>query len=209
MFNAFPNASFLFVCTNDEFVLLRINPAAVARRGASDASAFVGKSLRDIYGDLERVMSMVVDTCQTGDPNKIELVHSARSEPSMVHTSFQTVRIGLDAVLVIETDMTPIRTIHQQLARQRDEMLSFLNQFDHDLRNSLQVIASFTELLSNGPDSEIAVGISLALDKILHIFENSRELAQSGLIIGVKQFVDLGAIIRSVNIVFPLRPFLQ
>ncbi|MCF2137809.1 MAG: ATP-binding protein [Candidatus Thorarchaeota archaeon] len=199
VFNAFPNPSFLFVYTQNEFILLRINPAAVVQRGFSDPEAMVGKTLHDVYSKMDRIVEMVTSTYQTGISNKVELVHPSYFDSTVTHTSFQTVRIGLDAVLVIETDMTPIRTVHQQLARQRDEMISFLNQFDHDLRNSLQVIASYVELLSDGSDSEIATGISSALEKIQHTLENSRELAQSGLVIGVKKFVDIEAIIRSVG----------
>ncbi len=199
IFNTLPAPAFIFVKDGESYIVAHANPSSIEMLGATGESEIIGRALEDIYAHHPKLVGVIHDAEFNDDMRTIEVVGASGVDDEMRHTSFQVIPLMPDAIMITETDTTAARTERILLSRQRDEMLSFVIQVGHDLRSSLQMISSYADILLEQENTEVAEGILSALDRISQILESSQTLAQSGMIIGAKEYVDFDLLVRSIG----------
>ena len=114
-----------------------------------------------------------------------EEVESIASEKHILQTSripFKTPKTGEEAVLGYARDITKLKEYEQELEEQRDN-LEILNQvLRHDIRNDLQLVTAYTDLLAEEcEDDEVKTYITTIQDSADHAVEltdTAREIAE-------------------------------
>ncbi len=111
------------------------------------------KSVNPSAEDAERFRQENAKIIESGEPMQIpeEELTTADGETKILQTTkipYKTNGGGTDAVLLYARDITALKQYEQQLQKQRDN-LDLLNQVvRHDIRNDLQLIQAYGEMLT-------------------------------------------------------------
>ncbi|EMA32417.1 PAS domain-containing sensor histidine kinase [Halobiforma nitratireducens] len=156
--------------------------------------------------DSEQFRSDDLEVIESGERKEIpeEQLTTADGETK----TFDTVKIpyelsgsGNDAVLGYARDVTERKEYERTLERQRDD-LELLNQVvRHDVRNELQVVLAYTELLLERVDDENGEAVEQVLEaarSAVDITETARDVTEVLLQVGVDRSpVRLRSVLRS------------
>ncbi|MFB6297614.1 MAG: PAS domain S-box protein [Salinirussus sp.] len=121
----------------------------------------------------------------TGDRKKIDVRHRRQDGTTFpVEVSVRKIELdGEERFITLSRDVTERREIEQRLKEQRDN-LDILNQvLRHDIRNDLQLVTAYTELLSDrvGEDDQAQEYVASVLESANHAVEltkTAREIAE-------------------------------
>jgi len=175
-----------------EFTVEWINQTAAAYFGLSrvdvigqDKQALIESTISSIFEQPERFAETVIDTY--ADNSYVEefechvLPGEERTERWLLHQS-RPIRSGPLAGGRIEhyTDITELKRSQQRLAAQRDD-LEVLNQvLRHDIRNDLQLVTAYAEMLAPHVDEAGEAHrkrIVESADNAIGLTESTRDLA--------------------------------
>jgi len=95
-------------------------------------------------------------------------------------------------------DLSEWRETQEQLKQQREELGKFAHSMAHDLRSNIHVIVGLADLYQEDRKDrhlDDIIGIAGKMDSIL---SKSVALAEAGIIIGTKEFVNLEKLVREV-----------
>jgi PAS domain S-box-containing protein len=127
--------------------------------------------------DSEEFREDDLEVIESGEPRKIpeERLTTADGETRILQTTkipYQTSDSGEDAVLGYARDVTELKEYEQRLEAQRDN-LDILNQVvRHDIRNNLQLVLAYAEIL----DGRVEEGHEEHRQKILEAARNAVDI---------------------------------
>ena len=175
-----------------EFTVEWINETAATYFGLSrsdvigqDKQALIESTISSIFEEPERFAETVVDTY--ADNTYVEefechvLPGEGRAERWLLHQS-KPIRSGLLAGGRVEhyTDITELKRTQQRLEAQRDD-LELLNQvLRHDIRNDLQLVSAYADMLAPHVDEAGEAHRKRIADSAANaiaLTENARDLA--------------------------------
>ncbi|MHA2365162.1 MAG: sensor histidine kinase, partial [Candidatus Hodarchaeales archaeon] len=84
------------------------------------------------------------------------------------------------------------------LARQKEELSEFAHEMAHDLRNYLQAIMTYTNLLDSDYDKTYIAKIRKQIENISRFMGRSLALADAGLILEKSEYVNMTKVIQKV-----------
>ncbi|MCF2238696.1 PAS domain S-box protein [Halobacterium salinarum] len=162
--------------------MLLIDPDSGGIQNANDAAAaFYGYSVSELTGmtvtDLNTLPSGALDThrgqAEEGDRNHFVFEHElADGERRTVEIHSSPIELDTDTVLFsIVVDVTERADYEARLETQRDN-LDVLNQvLRHDIRNDLQLVLAYADMLAGELDGEHADYIERVLESADHAVE--------------------------------------
>ena len=95
-------------------------------------------------------------------------------------------------------DLSDWKETQEQLKQQREELSKFAHSMAHDLRSSIHVIVGLADLYQEDRKEKHLTDIVGIAEKMDAILTKSVALAEAGIIIGTKTFVNLEELIREV-----------
>lgn len=140
--------------------LVEANEAALTF-GGLERSDVVGRPLWeagwfDIDDDVDAVAREAVETARDGGMYRDEVRIQGADRDAIIDFSVRPItdETGTVTMLVVEgRDVTDVRTYERRLERQRDE-LELLNQVvRHDIRNDLQLVQAYADVLDDHVDT--------------------------------------------------------
>jgi len=162
---------------------LAVNDAAVEKMGYSRAE-LLSMDPHDIDVGLpdERIRSLIENMPEDGR-QVFETTHRTKDGeeiPVEISSSLVTYR-GETAILSVARDITERKQYEQQLERQRDE-LDVLNQvLRHDIRNDLQLVTAYADILRDHVDDAGTEHLDTVRERANHAVEltqTARETAE-------------------------------
>lgn len=172
---------------NEQDELLLVNEAN---------AELVGSTREEIEGEPEPALFPDVDHYETLRQRDIEVINSGEStvfeeeltsadgETHVFQTTripFETAKTDEDAVLGYARDVTDLKKYEQDLKEQRDS-LELLNQVvRHDIRNKLQVVQGYADVLqarNKGDDGEYAEQMREAARDAVEITTTARDVTE-------------------------------
>jgi len=100
--------------------------------------------------------------------------------------------------IAIVRDITSKKKAEELIIRQREELSDFSHIIAHDIRNPLQVLKGYAELLKGGDGAEFGAKIIKKAEEIDEFIRRSLELADAGKIIGTLQDTDINELVRDI-----------
>jgi len=179
----------LFAKNRDDGVLLS-NEANAALHGMKPGE-IEGRREREIESDVENIPDFEEyrqrerAVIETGEPmTSEEELRDPNGEKHVFRTTripFETTENDEDAVLVYARDVNELKEYEQELEQQRDN-LEILNEvLSHDVRNDLQLVTAYADLLvEECEDDEIIEDITTiqeSADHAVELTETAREIA--------------------------------
>jgi PAS domain S-box-containing protein len=176
----------IFSKNRDDEVLL--SNEANAELVGSTAEEIEGKPEPELFPETdhyETLRQRDVEVIESGEPTTFEEeLTSADGEKHIFDTTripFKTAKTAEDAVLGYARDVTELKEYEQELEQQRDN-LEILNEvLRHDVRNDLQLVTAYADLLvEECEDDEIKeyiTTIQSSADHAVELTETAREIA--------------------------------
>lgn len=163
---------------SDEYRFERVNPAYESLTGLSN-DAMRGQTPRDIFGedDGSTIRSHYDDCTEQETPMSYVERLDIPEPDSYWDSRIAPVIVDGEVVQIVGAtrNVTEQKAYERQLEQQRDGLELLNEMVRHDIRNDLQVVASYAELLSNRVDEDDREYV----ERILNNAETAVELTRS------------------------------
>jgi PAS domain S-box-containing protein len=136
--------------------------------------------------NYEKLRQRGIDVIESGESTTFEekIMGDSGKERTFKTTRipFRTDKIDQEAILGYARDITELKKYEQELKEQRDNLESLNEVLRHDIRNDLQVVTSYADLLAEECEDEkmkkdIAT-IRNSADQAIELTDTARELAE-------------------------------
>ena len=178
LFGNAQDAFFVIDVDDEEYRIERVNPAYESLTGM-DSESIHGRRIEDIFGpeDGGAIRAHYDECVRRGEP-----VSYVERIDVPVPDSYWDTRIApvvvdgeVDQIVGATRDVTEQKAYEQRLEEQRDGLELLNEMVRHDIRNDLQVVASYAELLSTRVDDADREYV----ERILNNAETAVELTRS------------------------------
>jgi len=146
------------VAAYDESGTIRFANEFYAEMLGADQSDLVGRHVADTNPDLDREQfAEYWDSFEAGETRRTDTLHRRLDDgtefPVMVTTTHTTIGGTTYNIGTIE-DITERKEYEQRLMQQRDNLETLNQMVRHDIRNDLQLVSAYTELVEDHVDEE-------------------------------------------------------
>lgn len=173
--------------------------------GYHDEEQVIGKRLDEfLHPDYKKSALEIFTSSLSAGKTKIDSFEGIgiRSDGSEIyfHLSSSMVRVD-DKVVGIQShirDLSEWKETQKQLKQQREQLSKFAHSMTHDLRSNIHVIIGLADLYQEDHREKHLKDIIRIAEKMNSILTTSVALAEAGVIIGVRESVNLEQLIREV-----------
>lgn len=175
-----------------DYVIELINPAA--ERILSFYKMDVeGKKASDVYGDIP-FLERYADVALTGNPQSFTDYYHGHNK----WYEISTICPSFGYFITIFRDVTKRKNMEDLHCRQREELSEFAHSTAHDIRNPLQIIRGYAEVLMESDGTGICKKIVEQADAIDAFVRYSLHLADAGKVIGSMEKLDVNELVSKV-----------
>jgi PAS domain S-box-containing protein len=175
----------LYVLDVEDYTIQRANSLATAQEGTTCYEVTHQRDTPCHEGDSDTSPCPLQDVIEAGEPTTVEHTHYDEDGNERIHEVYAAPIFDGEGnvVRMVESifDITDRVEYERQLKAQRDD-LNVLNQvLRHDVRNDLQLVTAYADLLSNHVDDagrEHLETLRESADHVVELTETARDIAE-------------------------------